>query len=210
MCTPYSETAQGIEIQFQTNYLSHFYLTQLLLPTILTTSQTAENRTVRIVNVSSSGHAKLAPNSGTSFDDLNLKTASTWTRYGHSKLANVLHAKELARRYGGGEGNDRKGRLVAVSLHPGTVKTNLSAGPRGSTPFYRIIQPLVEWGAPGPEEGDWTSLWCAVSPDLRTENNGGYFAPVGKRTRASRWGEDEVMAGKLWEWTEGKLKECGF
>jgi NAD(P)-dependent dehydrogenase (short-subunit alcohol dehydrogenase family) len=100
----------------QTNYLSHFLLTHLLLPTLFSTATTAPPGTVRIINVSSSGHAQLAPKDGINLNDLNLKDKSTWTRYGHSKLCQVLHAKSLAEKFGS------KG-LVAVSLHPGTVKT---------------------------------------------------------------------------------------
>jgi NAD(P)-dependent dehydrogenase (short-subunit alcohol dehydrogenase family) len=69
---------------------------------------------VRIVNVSSDGHAKLAPKQGIIFSDMNIKEYSVWARYGHSKLANVLHVKELAKRYGD---------IMSISLHPGTVKT---------------------------------------------------------------------------------------
>lgn len=102
MCTPFSLTLQKIEIQFQTNYLSHFYLTTLLLPTLKSTaySPSTTPNTVRIVNLSSDGHAKLAPKEGTPFSDINMESKSTWAGYGMSKLANVLHAKELARRYG--------------------------------------------------------------------------------------------------------------
>lgn len=71
---------------------------------------------VRIVNVSSDGHAKLPPKEGIVFDDVNIPSGSPWTRYGQSKLANVLHAQALARRYG------ERG-IMAVSLHPGTVRT---------------------------------------------------------------------------------------
>lgn len=117
MCVPYSETKQGFEIQFQTNYLAHYLLTRLLLPTLVSTAEESPAGTVRIVNVSSDGHAKLAPKEGILFDDkCHAKDAGTWTRYGMSKLANVLHTKELARRYGGNG-------IVAVCLHPGTVKT---------------------------------------------------------------------------------------
>lgn len=42
------------------------------------------------------------------------------------------------------------------------------------------------------------------------EDNGAYFAPVGKRTRASERGEDRELAEKLWEWTEERLRECGY
>jgi NAD(P)-dependent dehydrogenase (short-subunit alcohol dehydrogenase family) len=208
MCTPFSLSPQGIETQFQTNYLSHFYLTSLLLPTLQSTASNPSTspNTVRIVNVSSEGHAKLAPKEGIPFDDMNMESKSTWARYGMSKLANVLHAKELARRYGNAKG----GGVIAVSLHPGTVKTGLSAGPRGSTPLYRFIQPLVELGAPGPEKGSWNSLWCAASKELAGVDNGAYFLPVGKKIRASVHGEDGFMARKLWEWSEGVLRKKGF
>lgn len=117
MCVPYSETQQGFEIQFQTNYLAHYLLTSLMLPTLVSTAENSPPGTVRIVNVSSDGHAKLAPKEGILFDDkCHAKDAGTWTRYGMSKLANVLHTKELARRYG-------ENGVVAVCLHPGTVKT---------------------------------------------------------------------------------------
>ena len=138
---------------------------------------------------------------------MNMESKSTWARYGMSKLANVLHAKELAACYGQNE--DGKG-IVAVSLHPGTVKTGLSAGPRGSTPLYKLIQPLVELGAPGPEKGCWNTLFCAAGPELKGDDNGAYFLPVGKKTRASVHGEDAFMARKLWEWSEGVLGEKGF
>ena len=65
--------------------------------------------------MSSDGHEKLAPKRGIIFEDVNLKgDYSVWTRYGHSKLANVLHARELAKRYP---------NIISVSVHPGTVKT---------------------------------------------------------------------------------------
>ena len=117
MCTPYSETKQGFETQFQTNYLSHYLFTRLLLPTLMSTAKTSPKGTVRIVNVTSDGHAKLAPKEGILFaDKCHAMDVSPWTRYGMSKLANVLHTKELARRYG-------NSRVLAVCLHPGTVKT---------------------------------------------------------------------------------------
>jgi NAD(P)-dependent dehydrogenase (short-subunit alcohol dehydrogenase family) len=104
------------------NYIFNFLLTQLLLPILLSTVSASAPGTVRIINVSSDGYAKLAPKQGIVFDDVNLKSASTWARYGQSKLANVLHAKELARRYG------TQG-LWTASLHPGTVKTFVAPSP---------------------------------------------------------------------------------
>ena len=100
--------------------------------------------------------------------------------------------------------------ILALSLHPGTVKTGLSAGPRESTWWYKFIQPLVEFGAPGPEVGCKGILWCAVSEDVELQDNGGYFLPVGKRTRASKLGENSALAEELWEWSEGRLSELGY
>jgi NAD(P)-dependent dehydrogenase (short-subunit alcohol dehydrogenase family) len=212
MCTPFSLTPQNHEIQLQTNYLSHHLLTSLLLPNLLSTitQPNTPPNTVRVINVSSDGHKKLAPKTGIQFQDINLENKSTWTRYGHSKLCNVLHSLSLSQKYGTG-----KGGLVAVSLHPGTVKTGLSQGPRNSTPMYRIIQPLVEWGAPGPKEGCTNILWCAVSSELgalveKGEGNGAYFEPVGKRGGVSECGKDEEIAERLWLWTEACLKKDGF
>lgn len=97
------------------NYIGHFLFTKLLIPILQKTAETVEKGSVRIVNISSDGHAKLAPKEGIVFSDMNMKNNfSTWARYGHSKLANVLHSKALAKRYP---------NILALSLHPGTVKT---------------------------------------------------------------------------------------
>jgi hypothetical protein len=90
------------------------------------------------------------------------------------------------------------------------VKTGLSAGPRGSSSWYKFVQPLVELGAPGPEQGSANIVWCATSPDLTMKDNGFYFLPIGKKTKASKFGEDAKLAEELWEWSEKKLAELGY
>jgi NAD(P)-dependent dehydrogenase (short-subunit alcohol dehydrogenase family) len=98
----------------EVNYIGHFLFTKLLIPVLQKTAEVGGKGSVRIVNVSSDGHAKLAPKEGIIFSDMNLENGfSVWARCGHSKLANVLHAKELAKRYP---------NILAISLHPGTVK----------------------------------------------------------------------------------------
>jgi NAD(P)-dependent dehydrogenase (short-subunit alcohol dehydrogenase family) len=204
MCAPYSETKQGFEDQFQTNYLSHHLLTRHLLPVLVRTSSfTSDSPLIpRILNISSDGHAKLVSTFSPSSPAFpNLKEASTWTRYDNSKLCQVLHSKSLAARYPG---------ILSVSLHPGTVKTGLSASPRGSSSWYKFIQPLVEFGAPGPDEGCMSIVWCAISEDVGMEDNGSYFLPVGKKTKASKLGEDPELVEKLWTWSEARLTELGY
>jgi hypothetical protein len=68
----------------------------------------------------------------------------------------------------------------------------------------------VELGAPGPEKGAYTTLYCAASRDVMIDDNGAYFTPVGKKTRASERGEDPELAKMLWEWTEEKLRGVGI
>ncbi|KAL4862998.1 hypothetical protein BDV12DRAFT_202528 [Aspergillus spectabilis] len=99
------------------NYIGRFLSTKFFLSTLHQTAQSTLPGTVRIISVSSDGHAKLAPNQGIILSYMNLTEGySVWTRYGYSKLANVLHAKALAKRYP---------EILSPPLHPGTV-TNLS------------------------------------------------------------------------------------
>ncbi|KAJ5106808.1 retinol dehydrogenase [Penicillium angulare] len=210
MCLPYEETEEGFEMQIGVNFIGHFLLTKLLLPMLQMTAEKSVKGSVRIVNVSSDGHAKLAPEEGIIFSDMNMKdNFSVWARYGHSKLANVLHSKELAKRYPD---------ILALSLHPGTVKTstltalrNLSAGPISSTPLYRLIKPIVELGAPGPRKGAANILFAAASPKLKLESDSGaYLLPIGKVSAPSKTGSDARMAEDLWEWTVKALISRGY
>ena len=86
MIPPLTRTADGFELQFGTNHLGHFALTNLLLAHV----------TGRVVTVSSTGHRMGAID----FDDLNWERKSyrAWRAYGQSKLANLLFTAELQRR----------------------------------------------------------------------------------------------------------------
>ena len=106
MDIPQARTADGFEMQFGTNHLGHFALTNLLLPRI----------TDRVVVVASGAHrfGKIR------LDDLN------WERrryqrhraYGQAKLANLLFMSELQRKL-------RGRRLAGAGRRPRTP-----AGPR--------------------------------------------------------------------------------
>jgi NAD(P)-dependent dehydrogenase (short-subunit alcohol dehydrogenase family) len=82
-------TADGFEMQFGTNHLSHFALTGLLLPML------RGERSARVVNVSSLAHR------GGTIDFENLhgeRRYQPWPAYQQSKLANLLFTFELQRR----------------------------------------------------------------------------------------------------------------
>lgn len=121
MAAPPGLTVDGYELQFQTNHLGHALLIKLLLPTLLQTAE-APDSDVRVICQSSLGF-QIAPMGGIRFDslkttqeDLSILPDSfgTYYRYGQSKLANILTAAELAKRYP---------QITAVSVHPGIVDT---------------------------------------------------------------------------------------
>uniref|UniRef100_A0A803PJD7 Short-chain dehydrogenase TIC 32, chloroplastic n=2 Tax=Cannabis sativa TaxID=3483 RepID=A0A803PJD7_CANSA len=119
MATPFMLSKDNIELQFATNHLGHFLLTNLLLETMKKTSKQSEKEG-RIVNVSSMAH-RFPYSEGIRFDKINDKLGySSIAAYGQSKLANVLHANELSRRL-----KEENVNITANSLHPGAILTNL-------------------------------------------------------------------------------------
>ncbi|RLM93796.1 short-chain dehydrogenase TIC 32, chloroplastic-like [Panicum miliaceum] len=100
MFCPFQLSKDGVEMQFATNHLGHFLLTNPLLDNM---KATAESTGIegRIVNLSSYAHHVTYPK-GIEFDKINdEKKYSDKMAYGQSKLANILHAKELSRRLKG-------------------------------------------------------------------------------------------------------------
>jgi len=193
---PASTTKEGYELQFGTNHMGHALLTKLLLrPLLLKTAE--QHGTARVIVLSSSGHT-MAPEGGIIFDSLktNCDSISTWARYGRSKLANVLFAKELARRYP---------VLTTASVHPGAVSTNLDTTYKSSSSWltssvWRIFFFLASVDV---ATGTKNQLWAATSNDVVS---GTYYAPVGVTGKGSPLTEDKALAEKLWEWTEKELE----
>src|ERR1700727_1957557 len=108
MIPPLTRTADGFELQFGTNHLGHFALTNLLL----------EHVTGRVVTVSSGAHLS----GRIDFDDLNWERRSykPWRAYGQSKLANLLFCAELQRRLSAAGST-----VLSNAAHPGYAATNL-------------------------------------------------------------------------------------
>jgi NAD(P)-dependent dehydrogenase (short-subunit alcohol dehydrogenase family) len=66
MVCPWAKSVDGVELQFATNYLGHFLLTNLLIGKIL-----AAGPGMRVVNVSSSVHRS----GGIRFEDVNFEVS---------------------------------------------------------------------------------------------------------------------------------------
>ncbi|TVY78453.1 putative oxidoreductase [Lachnellula suecica] len=174
MATPFEMTKDGYEAQWQTNYLAHWVLTEHLLPLMLRTAKTLAPGSVRIVNLTSSGHLS-APKGGINFDDLSLKDSSSLTRYGQSKLANILHTKSLQTKYGPGSpsARDCEGEIWVSSIHPGMVGTNIATSVvESGSAMASIFSALRMFGLEMPaEKGSYTSLFCVASQEMTAEQS---------------------------------------
>lgn len=187
MDVPLGVTDEGYEVHFGINHMGHALLVKLLGPRLDESSRKLSNADVRVVVVSSDGH-KHPPSGGIQFEKLKSPAASLSciSRYAQSKLANVLYARELARRFP---------QWTTVSLHPGTVKTELHQSGSSSLVlriFQTLVLPLVGVTV---EDGVRNHLWAATAADIQ---NGEYYEPVGVLGKASSLSYDMKLGQKLW------------
>lgn len=192
MATAPGLTADGYELQFGTNYVSHALLTKLLLP-LLEKTAALPDADVRIVALSSRGH-NFAPSEGIQFDSLKTDSDSLGAlgRYGQSKLAAILWARQMAAQYP---------KLTVTSVHPGVVRTNLIAGATGLG-VLRAVGKVVNLLFTSVEVGAKTQLWASVAQDVKS---GEYYEPIGVAGSGSEKAKDGKLAERLWEWTEKEL-----
>ncbi|MEV5849599.1 oxidoreductase [Streptomyces sp. NPDC051985] len=189
MMLPERRTADGFEMQFGTNHLGHFALTNLLLPHV----------TDRVVTVSSGLHR--GGDGVMHFDNLNLRGAYHPTRaYAQSKLANLLFTLELQRRL-----TEAGSPVRALAAHPGYAATNLQS--HTANPLARLGMRLGNrFLAQDDVAGTLPTLYAAtqdlpgasyLGPDGMGEMRG---APtlVGRSRAAS----DPVAARRLWTLSE--------
>jgi NAD(P)-dependent dehydrogenase (short-subunit alcohol dehydrogenase family) len=198
MAHPPALTKDGYEMQFGVNHLGHALLIKKLVPLIQRTA-TAQpaSADVRIILLSATAWQKSVPREGIAFDKLTTTQESLggqWLRYGQSKLANMLYAKELARRYP---------EILSFSITPGVVATEL-IGKLGWVD--RAIVYLTQIGKVQQlDEGISNQLW-AVSAERESVEQGAFYEPVGRLSfLKSKYSEEPDLARTLWAWTEREL-----
>ena len=199
MAQPPELSKDGYEIQFATNHLGHAMLVKQLLPTMLKTAE-QPGADSRIIFISSVGW-RVHPSAGIQFSRLkttqDFSALGPWRRYGQSKLANIVYAAELARRYPS---------ITTVSLHPGAVKTDL-VGNLGFLDKAAVY--LSNFGMLiTPEEGVKNQLWAAAGAQKGDLENGAYYMPVGLQSgsQLDSTAKDKKLATDLWDWTEKALE----
>lgn len=190
MFCPYQLSEDGIELQFATNHLGHFLLTNLLLEKM---KETAKSTGVegRIVNLSSIAHLHTY-SEGILFENLNdEKSYSDKKAYGQSKLANVLHANELSRRL------QAEGANITVnSVHPGLIMTNLFKYSAVLFKLVKLVTPLLWKNVP---QGAATTCYVALHPNLKGVS-GKYYHDCNE-WQPSKFATDGKLAKKLWDFS---------
>jgi NAD(P)-dependent dehydrogenase (short-subunit alcohol dehydrogenase family) len=193
MAIPRTETEDGFEAQFGVNHLGHFALTGRLLDAL------AAAPAPRVVTHSSGLHAR----GRMAFEDLHGENDyDRWDAYAQSKLANLLFAYELDRRYGD--------ELTSVACHPGWAATNLQRrGPERMGSRLRLLAMGVanRLFAQSAARGAWPMLYAATEPTL---DGGEYVGPSGlfdmrgpaAEQRSSERSYDADDAAELWRRSE--------
>jgi NAD(P)-dependent dehydrogenase (short-subunit alcohol dehydrogenase family) len=187
MALPERWTADGFEMQFGTNHLGPFALTNLLLPSI----------TDRVVTVSSFAHRY----GRIDFANLNAERRyARWTAYCQSKLANLLFTLELQRRL---EVSDSA--VSAHAAHPGYAATKLQG--HSKNVVDRLVMGFTNRVIAQSEEMGALPILYAATQDLPgasyTGPRGlqelrGHPAAAGRAVTAC----DSDVARRLWEVSE--------
>jgi NAD(P)-dependent dehydrogenase (short-subunit alcohol dehydrogenase family) len=198
MAVPLGLTKDGFEIQFGTNHIGHALLIKKLLPLLLR-SATAPGADVRLIIMTSLLGVQMHPRcDGIRFDTLkttqDFGMLGPWTRYGQSKLANLLYARELAHRHP---------ELTVLSIHPDIASTGLQDV--SGAVQRKLLKAAMSLGATTAEKGAYNQLWACFG-DRSAMKNGQMYEPIGKLTQLDSLAKDDQLARKLWEWTEETLR----
>ncbi|KAK7419275.1 hypothetical protein QQX98_003427 [Neonectria punicea] len=216
-----------VDLQFFTNHVGPFLLTELLLPKLLSAAPDSAKGGPRIVNVSSHGH-RLSP---IRFSDYAIERDLYdgvpeeerpptgllpgflqsvggyygFVGYGQSKTANILHSFELSKRFQKAGTN-----VLALSVHPGTIDTGLSRSldEQGKKTLDGTA-PAGIWKSI--DQGAATTLVAAFDPGLADEGDtteiiSWYLADCqSAREKLAPHATDSKCAERLWHETERML-----
>lgn len=170
------ESPDGFELMFATNHLGPFLLTELLLPRL---------EGARVITTSSMGHRFCR----FSLEHLNAEHGFfAIEQYGLTKLANILFARELARREG-----HRRG-IISHAFHPGPVASGFAQDEPGLFGFGLKVGRLALRSS---KRGAKTGVFLATSHEAK-KTNGEYWVDekIAWTRPAAR---DPKLASRLYE-----------
>jgi retinol dehydrogenase 12 len=167
----------GFDLTYATNHLGPFLFTNLLLPRM------RESGSARIVNVSSAAHFRVRQIDWSVLERRSVPKRSGFQDYATTKLMNVLHAKELARRLANTS-------VAAYAVHPGVVATDIWRALPGPLQWVLKLFMLSE------RQGADAVFSCATAPELAGVS-GRYYDRFNERA-PSALADDESLSRELW------------
>ena len=183
---PFRKTEDGFEWHLQVNHLGHFLLTQMLIDLLKKSAPS------RIINVSSHLHYDVTVSDFYKIEERENYSASL--AYSISKLANVVYARELNRRYS-------MDKVTSYSLHPGVVSTDVLRNLFQQYPILELLmsvtKPLLMLFFKSSKEGAQTTICCAVEEGLE-QFSGEYFSDCAM-IAPSADAKNESFAKALWD-----------
>jgi len=208
----YELTKDGIEKQFQINYLGHYYLTRLLIDNLIKTPYS------RIINVSSIAHnAAPEPFSDWINKHYQLKqgpqkeeySPQGFKDYGITKACQIIFTYELNNRY--------KDKLVkSVSLHPGSIDTKIWNYNKWFKGFHYIclkFLKLLPFDFKTVEQGAATIITCVVTKYDELKEDEFYKDCVNAQNSVRKDllpSNDDKKETQLWELSELLIRQLGF
>lgn len=177
----------GIEVTFMVNYLSRFYLTNLLIKLL------EKGQDARILNISGEYHRKCKLD----FTDLQLRKGYTGMKaVSRSKLADILFTYELSRKL-------EKSNIKVNCMHPGAVATGIILHdpeyPSGLKLLYKICMPFLRH----PESAAEDIVYLLT--DKQNDKISGKYFNRRKLCRSSELSYNTDISKKLWELSNSLL-----
>ncbi|KIP08126.1 hypothetical protein PHLGIDRAFT_70021 [Phlebiopsis gigantea 11061_1 CR5-6] len=187
-------TTEGYDMQWGTNVVGHFFLTELLVLALAAGAKTSPDGHARVVTTSSSG-AYFA--SGLQWETFkahpNRHKMGPKALYFQSKLGNAIVAREGARRYG-----DKS--ILCYAVDPGSIKTELQ---RHASAFEKFAMRYLLYPAP---YGALTQLWAGVMPET-LQLNGEFLVPYARLGRCRAEMYDPRLGEQLWTHLKEQVKD---
>lgn len=203
MLAPFTLTKDGIESQFGINHVGHFYLTKLLMPTLV------NSQPCSIVSVSSAASFSSYKEGIRDFEKINDKELyNASSHYGQSKLANILFSQELNEQLID-DGHD----IYINAIHPGVVFTELM---RHLPKWLQDANNWLNTKYPNSvlfdsDTAAMNQVYAALAPVvLEKKVSGKYYVPIGEECGTPKHAKDRKLQKKLWTMTEDFLKEKNF
>ncbi|KAL4217144.1 short-chain alcohol dehydrogenase [Mactra antiquata] len=199
MFSPLEYTCDNLEKQMQVNYLSHFYLTQLLWNKLAETG--TEQSWSRIVNVSSYMHYIGWP----SLETLNDRSRkwyeySSHKGYADAKLMIIAAANKLNKQL-----REDNSYVTVNSLHPGVIQSGLW---KHTLAIHRILMGILgQYTFLTTEQGADNVLYVALSPEV--EGQSGCYYDNMKSVKSASLTYNEEFQNSLWNKSISMIENSG-